>query len=351
MTKASRNPAPAASLPAVPESVPPTDARYWKTRLIQRKYCEPIQLAAGLEYSTRIEHDGRSFFFPLGSGNPNRAAERALQIHRTVVKEGWTTACARHSREIAAAIFWSWSPIACTYTTLYTFVSSARPAAGAVRSAPRKSCRVAVIESEAAVRDALSFWIDRQPGFTSSLAFDTVHDSLGTLRLNKVDLVLVNRELIERPGSTRLTDLQNALAGTPVFGFGIYEESNYLFHSVTGVTAGYLLKRRPPRNWFEPVSRLAREPKLPPTTLAAEIKRYFQSFFDLSATGELEKDLSHLTGREHEILISLSKGFTDKEIADALGISVWTVHGHVKKVFEKMGVHSRTEAVIKYLQK
>lgn len=343
--------APKASAVAVSESISVTDARYWKTRLIQRKYCEPVQFASGHEYSTKIEHDGRSFFFPLGSGNQKRAAERARQIYQTVVQEGWTAACARYSREIAAAIFWSWSPIACTYTTLYTFVSNARPSAGPTRAAARKSCCVAVIEAEEAVRLALTFWIDRQPGFNCSRAFGGVPEALAALRSNRADLVLVNRELVERPGGVRLEDVQHALPGVPVFGFGIYEESNYLFHSVTGVKAGYLLRRRPPRNWFEPVSRLAREPRLPPAQLAGEVKRYFQSLFDLPSGGEPEQDLSHLTRREHEILISLSKGFTDKEIADALNISVWTVHGHVKKVFEKLGVHSRTEAVIKYLQK
>ncbi len=330
---------------------PRTDVRYWKTRLIQRKYCEPVKLASGHEYSIRIEHDGRSFFFPLGSDNPDRAAAKALEIYNAVLHDGWKAACARYSREIAAAIFWSWSPIACTYTTVYTFVFGARPSTGYRRRASRKSCRVAVIEEEEAVRQALSFWIDRQPGFHCALASATISEAIAALRPNRADLVLVNRELVERPGGARLESMESALPKVPIFRFGIYEESNYIFHSVTGVKAGYLLRRRPPRKLFEPISRLAREPKLMPALLADEIKRYFQGLFELPSGGEPEPDLANLTGREHEILICLSKGFTDKEIADALNISVWTVHGHVKKVFEKLGVHSRTEAVIKYLQK
>jgi DNA-binding CsgD family transcriptional regulator len=62
-------------------------------------------------------------------------------------------------------------------------------------------------------------------------------------------------------------------------------------------------------------------------------------------------ELARLTPREHEILALLSKGALAKEIADALGISIWTVHGHIKSIFEKLGVHSRTEAVVKFLQK
>jgi DNA-binding CsgD family transcriptional regulator len=58
-----------------------------------------------------------------------------------------------------------------------------------------------------------------------------------------------------------------------------------------------------------------------------------------------------LTSREREVLDYLSKGYIDKEIAEALGISAWTVHGHIKSIFEKFDVHSRTAAVVKYLQK
>ena len=61
--------------------------------------------------------------------------------------------------------------------------------------------------------------------------------------------------------------------------------------------------------------------------------------------------LAKLTPRENEVLLLLSKGGVDKEIAQAMGISVWTVHGHIKKIFERLSVHTRTEAVIRYLEK
>jgi DNA-binding CsgD family transcriptional regulator len=62
-------------------------------------------------------------------------------------------------------------------------------------------------------------------------------------------------------------------------------------------------------------------------------------------------EMAKLTPREHEILVLLAKGYLAKEIADSLGISIWTVHGHAKSIFEKLNVHTRTEAVVKFLQK
>jgi DNA-binding NarL/FixJ family response regulator len=178
-----------------------------------------------------------------------------------------------------------------------------------------------------------------------------VRDAVGAVETKSAHLILVNRDLVERPGGERLDAIQACFAAVPVFSFGVYEESNYIFHSVTGVPAGYFLCRRPPNQLFGPISGMAREPKLSSKVLARQIEKYFQGLFDLAKQEEKEQEFANLTDREHEILICLSKGFTDKQIADALNISVWTVHGHVKKVFEKLGVHSRTEAVIKFLQK
>ena len=64
-----------------------------------------------------------------------------------------------------------------------------------------------------------------------------------------------------------------------------------------------------------------------------------------------QRETAKLTDREHEIMNLLSRGCVDKEIADALQISIWTVHGHLKRIYEKLGVHTRTEAAIKFLDK
>ena len=85
--------------------------------------------------------------------------------------------------------------------------------------------------------------------------------------------------------------------------------------------------------------------------IADRIREYFQATAASLPTGSLAQVLTTLTQREHEILGLLSKGQPDKEIADLLRISTWTVHGHLKKIFEKLGVHNRTEAVLAYLHK
>ena len=82
-----------------------------------------------------------------------------------------------------------------------------------------------------------------------------------------------------------------------------------------------------------------------------QIRDYFQSLFRFTLGGDETPGLAALTAREQEILNYVSKGFLDKEIAGALSISIWTVHNHLKHIYEKLDVHNRTEAVLKYLQK
>ena len=76
-----------------------------------------------------------------------------------------------------------------------------------------------------------------------------------------------------------------------------------------------------------------------------------QRLFRFTGAAQETPGLTRLTAREQEILNCVSKGFLDKEIAGALRISIWTVHNHLKQVYKKLNVHTRTEAVMKYLQK
>src|SRR5439155_658766 len=97
-----------------------SDARYWKERLVRRKYME-ARMTRGNEFSVRIEHGGIDHYFPLGTDDVERAAAQALAIYRSIVTQGWEAAFEQFSREITVAVFWSTSPVACTYTTLFTF--------------------------------------------------------------------------------------------------------------------------------------------------------------------------------------------------------------------------------------
>ena len=121
--------------------------------------------------------------------------------------------------------------------------------------------------------------------------------------------------------------------------------------NLSGVTAGYIFRRRLPTALFEPIQPVLRQRVFTTKETVAQVRNYFQSFFGVSNIVEENPGIAHLTAREQDILSHVSKGYLDKEIADALNISIWTVHNHLKHIYEKLDVHTRTEAVLKYLQK
>ena len=139
--------------------------------------------------------------------------------------------------------------------------------------------------------------------------------------------------------------------GIPAVSYGVHVDSEELFALTPGGASGYVLKRTAPEHILEPVLGGLSGGRVEAETLRQSSQSYFQRLLQSGPTGEASSKATQLTQREQDVLNLMSKGYVDKEIAPALGISTWTVHEHVKRIFEKLEVHSRTEAVLAYLQK
>jgi DNA-binding NarL/FixJ family response regulator len=321
---------------------------HWKRRLIRRKYLEAVRSSAGTEFCARIEHAGQYSYFPLGTADQSGAAARALEIFQTIRARGWKTACELFEREITVAIFWASDPVACSYTTVLTlpnWASAPLPAAG--HSGLRK--RLVTVEPDLSIHKTLSFWLNQQAGFEWVAGPSNAANLVTALRRNRADILLINRLLANADHLLKV--LKARFPDLPVFTYGIYEESDQIFMSVSGVDAGYLLRRRMPTALLEPIQGALRLKTLSPASVFSQIKDYFQSFFGNSSTAKERFGLLQLTNREQQILSYVSKGYIDKEIAQALQISVWTVHNHLKSSYEKLKVHTRTEAALRFLQR
>ncbi len=355
-TAAASSRAPGASVFAPPAAgeFPKTDPRFWRARLIARPYPRPAQRSPASSLSVLVNHQGSEAWFALGSNVPGVAAARALKIYRMVVKQGWAASCARHPREITLAIHWAANPLAWTYSTIHTCVSDKdkTPASGNRLRPSRAALCVAVVEPEECLRRALARWIDCQERTLCVVAYA---DPLRALRDSippRNTLWLVNRIL---PAMSGVEFLQR-LARIVPDGFGliysVYSDSEHLFGSSPGGGTAYFFKRTPPDRLLAPLIAAGRGQEMPsPEQIPPRVRQYFQeAISSIGAEGTMRHP-GDLTHREDEILQSLAKGYLDKEIAAKLGISTWTVHGHVKKIFAKLRVHTRTEAAVKYLQK
>jgi DNA-binding NarL/FixJ family response regulator len=328
-----------------------SDAGYWRQRLIHREYTMRLDPAAGPELSVRIDHAGTGHYFPLGTDNHRRAARQALRIYQTIVRHGWETANKRFSRELTVAFRWLDVPLAWTYTTIHTLNTDSRNGLVEPGNKPSGAFEVAIAESDAGIRQALEWCINHTDGFRCVATFATAAEALRNSAQRRVHLALVSHTLADQPGTACLADLKVATPEVPGLLYSVYEDSEEMFRATPGGAGTYLLKRMPLTQLLEPIAGRLKQGGLLAEEMVPAAWQYFKDSVTSLPIGGASRQLVNLTQREHEVLALLGKGHPDKDIADQLGISIHTVHEHVRNIFEKLGAHNRTEAAVKFMQK
>jgi DNA-binding NarL/FixJ family response regulator len=329
--------------------IPKTDARYWRERLILRRYRFPASGESEQDFVALIDHSGTGYFFPLGTPDVGAAADKACRIYEMALTEGWNATCRHFSRELTVSFEWCMSPVLWTYTTIHTLVGKHTGLKSDSSPANPNWQRVLVVEMDAGIRRALCWSIDHQAGFVS-VPCNSAASFTHALEFHKPRMVILNRNLAGRIGFKSAGAVSPIQPGVPALTYSIYVDGDQMFVSTAGGAGGYLVKRVKPDRLLEPILKIASPSELMTEDFLLRVKYYFQELLQLRTSHDTLA-LAKLTNREREVIELLSKGCVDKEIAQAMGISVWTVHGHVKNIFERLHVHTRTEAVIRYLEK
>lgn len=313
--------------------------------IVPRKYLADLRPAMADELSVRIEHDGQHAFYPLGTNRREVATRQGEIIRRAVTATGWRGAAGRFIREFTLAVFWLPNPLTCTYATLFTAL--ARPTL--VRKPGSKCARLMLYEPEGAVRWGLLEWLNLLPDFACIAAHDSAAALLKDVKRARPDLVLFNDPPCA-PASEHIKErLARECPEQIAFPFGIYRDSEQAWYSVTGVDGGYYYRRRPPAQLLEPISGLWPAGQPGRELVESRIRHHMRTLFGLRSAPE--EAFPGLTNRERDVLMGLRQGHTDKTLATTLGISSWTVHTHMKSLFDKLGVHTRAEAVARFFEK
>ena len=202
---------------------------------------------------------------------------------------------------------------------------------------------VAIVEDNPEVRRNLSRYIGGAPGFRCACACASAEEALRLIPQSPPDVVLMDIQLPRMSGIACTAELKKTLPSVPVMMLTVYEDTDAIFNALQAGASGYLLKRSDPAKVLDAVKELYHGG----APMTGEIARkVIDSFHRAPATASPE---DKLTTREEEILDHLAKGFVTKEIADKLAISPATVRYHLRHIYDKLHVHSRVEAVIKYL--
>jgi DNA-binding NarL/FixJ family response regulator len=209
-------------------------------------------------------------------------------------------------------------------------------------SGPR--VRVAIIEDQRDIRDGLRFLIDGTPGYACAGAFGAVEPALASLSPANVDIVLMDLGL---PGLSGLEGIALLKARHPelrLIALTVYEDTDRIFEALCAGASGYLLKKTPPSRLLECLQDAMQGGAPMSPEVAARVITLFREF---RAPAPPDHDL---TPHEVRLLTLLAEGHTFKTAAKTLGNSVNTIAFHMKSVYAKLQVHSKSEAVAKALR-
>jgi DNA-binding NarL/FixJ family response regulator len=203
---------------------------------------------------------------------------------------------------------------------------------------------VAIVEDNNDFRASLSRYLDEAQGYRCVCACSTSEEALQKIPRQLPDVVLMDIHLPNMSGVECTRRLKELCPSVQILILTVYEDNERIFGALKAGASGYLLKRADPAD----ILRAIQDVKQGGAPMSNQIaRRVVQSFRE--KPGEASK-LEGLSQREEEILQHLSKGYSTKEIADRLSVSVNTVRTHLQHIYEKLHVRSRTEAVAKFLQ-
>ena len=204
---------------------------------------------------------------------------------------------------------------------------------------------VSIVEDSEQLRGTLARVIDRAEGFRCLSHFGTAEDALKALPQNPPEVVLMDINLPGMNGVECVRQLKALLPKIQVIMLTVYEDTENIFNALAAGAAGYLLKRTSRAELLAAI----KEVHSGGSPMTAHIARKVVQSFQQSAS-PAASPTEGLSPREQEVLDCLSRGFLYKEIADKLGISYETVHTYIRRIYEKLQVRTRTEAVAKFLR-
>lgn len=204
---------------------------------------------------------------------------------------------------------------------------------------------VSIVEDSEKVRTTLARVIDRAEGFRCLSSYANAEAALESLATDAPDVVLMDINLPGMNGVECVRLLKQKAPKIQVIMLTVYEDTQNIFDALAAGATGYMLKRTPRAELLEAI-RDVLSGGSPMTTHIA--RKVVQSFQRRTASTDPTETLS---AREKEVLDCLSEGLIYKEIADKLGISYETVHTYIRRIYEKLQVRTRTEAVAKFLRR
>jgi DNA-binding NarL/FixJ family response regulator len=204
---------------------------------------------------------------------------------------------------------------------------------------------ISIVDDEKGLRESIRTFVDGSPGFRCVSSYSNAMAALAALPKDKPDVVLMDINMVGMDGIECVKRLKSLAPDMQIVMLTVYEDTDRIFKALSAGANGYLLKRSSPAKLLEAI----KEVHAGGSPMSSSIARKVVASFRIAAP--VSENQTHLSPREQAVLDCLAKGLTYKQIADQLEISIDTIRTYLRRIYEKLHVQSRTEAVAKYMQR
>ncbi|MEP7197397.1 MAG: response regulator transcription factor [Saprospiraceae bacterium] len=200
--------------------------------------------------------------------------------------------------------------------------------------------KIAILEDLKEVAEMLQVHFSEQDDMSCTQIYYNAEDAMKFLPQNPADILVVDIGLPRASGIEAMKYLVEFCPGMQFCMFTVYEDDDKIFKSLQAGAKGYILKNAEPQKIIEAIRELYNGGSPMSPSIARRVLNVFQNFNPAPTNQPLP-----ITVREKELLEHLAKGLLYKEIADLMGITIGTVKQHIHKIYDKLQVSNRTEAI------
>lgn len=204
---------------------------------------------------------------------------------------------------------------------------------------------VSIVDDEKSLCESIATFLDGSPGFRCVSIFGSAEAALKRLPDDHPDVVLMDINMAGMNGIECVSRLKAMAPQIQIVMLTVYDDADQIFKALAAGATGYLLKRNDPEELLQAI----RDVQAGGSPMSNSIARKVVASFQKAGQGG-EKRVP-LSPREQAVLDCLAQGLAYKQIGDQLGISINTIRTHLRHIYEKLHVQSRTEAVAKYLRR
>lgn len=208
----------------------------------------------------------------------------------------------------------------------------------------RKDITISIVDDDNDLREKIAIFVGATPGFRCLSQYESAEEALTNLPKDKPEVILMDINLEGTSGIDCVRNLKPLLPKSQFLMLTVFEDTKKILRAIAAGASGYLLKRMPPEKLIEAIHEVYAGGSPMSPSIARTVIHL------LRGMPQAAESVESLTERQREVLDGLAAGRAYKQIADEMGMSIHTVRTYIRRIYEKLHVHSRTEAVAKYLR-